>query len=169
MQDDTKCKSIIIIANPLYLCKQVIMMEGCTLTLRELNEYYNLMGRLARAHRLLASLETADGLRSPQPDGMPHTPGYRDRVGELAVEITDMRESVASLETEAHRIEREVSQFIDSIPDDQARLIFRLRFLRGLSWGEVATIVGGGNTENSVKCICYRYLRRENLQRRDAP
>ena len=128
------------------------------MTLEELNEYFRLLGRLNRARELLASLEAAAAPRSPQLDGMPHTPGYSDRVGSLAAEITDMRTRVADLENEARWESVEVSRFIDSIPDDQARLIFRLRFLRGLSWGEVAAIIGGGNTENSVKKICYRHL-----------
>lgn len=139
------------------------------MTLEELNEYFHLLGQLNKARELLASLEAAAAPRSPQLDGMPRAPGYSDRVGELATEIADMRTRVAELENEERWEGIEVSRFIDGIPDDQARLIFRLRFLRGLCWGEVAAIVGGGNTENSVKCICYRYLRRENLQRRDAP
>ncbi len=128
------------------------------MTLEELNEYFHLLGQLNKARELLASLEAAAVPRSPQLDGMPHTPGYSDRVGQLAAEIADMRARVESLEDEVRWAGHEVSRFIDSIPDDQARLIFRLRFLRGLSWGEVAAIIGGGNTENSVKKICYRNL-----------
>lgn len=139
------------------------------MTLEELNEYFRLLGRLNKARELLASLEASAAPKSPQPDGMPHAPGYSDRIGSLAAEITDTREKVSELEDEVRWEGVDVARFIDSIPDYQARLIFRLRFLRGLSWGEVAAIIGGGNTENSVKCICYRYLHKENLQRSDAP
>ncbi len=128
------------------------------MTLEELNNYFHLLGQLNKARELLSSLQAAATPRSPQLDGMPHTPGYSDRVGSLAAEIADMRARVASLEDEARWAGHEVSRFIDGIPDDQARLIFRLRFLRGLSWGEVAAIIGGGNTEGGVKKICYRYL-----------
>lgn len=128
------------------------------MTLEELNEYFHLLGQLNKARELLTSLEAAAGPQSPQLDGTPHSAGYSDRVGELAAEIADMRTRVASLEQEAHWESVEVCRFIDSIPDDQARLIFRLRFLRGLCWGEVAAIIGGGNTEGGVKKICYRYL-----------
>lgn len=128
------------------------------MTLEELNEYFHLLGQLNKARGLLVSLETAAAPRSSQLDGMPHTPGYSDRVGGLAAEIADMRARVASLEDETRWEGVEISRFIDTIPDDQARLIFRLRFLRGLAWGEVAEIIGGGNTENSVKKICYRHL-----------
>ena len=51
-----------------------------------------------------------------------------------------------------------VTAYITQIPDDQTRMIFRLRFLRGLTWSEVAALIGGRNTESAVKNICYRYL-----------
>lgn len=128
------------------------------MTLQELNRYFRLLEKLGKARELLASLEAAAAPRSPQLDGMPHTPGCSDRVGELATEIADMQARVAHLEDEVRWVGVEISRFIDGIPDDQARLVFRLRFLRGLCWGEVAAIIGGGNTEGSVKKICYRYL-----------
>ena len=139
------------------------------MTLEKLNGYFRLLAQLNRAREMLASLEVAATPRSPQLDGMPHTPGSGDRVGELTAEITDMRDRVEALAEDTGQKRREIESYVDGIQDDQARHIFRLRFLRGLSWGEVAAIIGGGNTENSVKCICYRYLHKENLQRSDAP
>ena len=73
--------------------------------------------------------------------GMPHTPGIKDKVGDLAAES-----------------EGQIMPFIQGIDDDQTRLIFRLRFLRGLAWKEVAAVIGGRNSEDSVKMVCYRYL-----------
>lgn len=128
------------------------------MTLEELNEYFRLLGRLNKARELLASLEASAAPRSPHLDGMPHVPGYSDRIGSLAAEIADTREKISELEDEVRWEGVDVARFIDSIPDYQARLIFRLRFLRGLCWGEVAAIIGGGNTEGGVKKICYRYL-----------
>lgn len=132
--------------------------------LQELNTYFCLLERLNKAQELLTSLEAAALPQSPNMDGMPHAPGVRDSVGTLAVEIADMRAQVAFLEQEAAVQGKAVAQYIESIHDDQTRLIFRLRFLRGFSWGEVAAVLGGRNTENGVKSTCYRYL-----QRRDAP
>ena len=51
-----------------------------------------------------------------------------------------------------------VTEFVESIENDQTRMIFRLRFLRCLTWGEVAAVIGGRNTEDGVKSACYRYL-----------
>ena len=79
------------------------------------------------------------------------------KVGDLAAEIVDMDARVGFLEEEVKASEGQIMPFIQGIDDDQTRIIFRLRFLRGLAWKEVATVVGG-NTEESAKRICYRYL-----------
>ncbi|HJF02223.1 hypothetical protein [Flavonifractor plautii] len=90
--------------------------------------------------------------------GMPHAPGVRDKVGDLAVEIADMTERIRYLKEEIDRAEAAVTEFVESIENDQTRMIFRLRFLRCLTWGEVAAVIGGRNTEDGVKSACYRYL-----------
>ncbi|NBK80154.1 hypothetical protein D5272_16630 [bacterium D16-76] len=129
------------------------------MTLQELNQYFRRLEQLGKARNLLASLEAAAAPQSPNLDGMPRaSSGISDSVGRLAAEIADMRARVELLERQAAAQYGEIAQYIEGIPDDQARLIFRLRFLRGLSWKEVAAIVGGGNTEPGVKMICYRYL-----------
>ena len=50
-----------------------------------------------------------------------------------------------------------VDAFIADINDSHMRRIIRLRFLDGLSWADVARMVGG-NTEDSVKKMFYRFL-----------
>ena len=65
---------------------------------------------------------------------------------------------VGFLEEEVKASEGQIMPFIQGIDDDQTRLIFRLRFLRGLAWKEVAAVIGGRISEDSVKMACYRYL-----------
>ena len=84
--------------------------------------------------------------------GMPHTPGIKDKVGDLAAEIVDMDARVGFLEEEVKASEGQIMPFIQGIDDDQTR------FLRGLAWKEVAAVIGGRNSEDSVKMVCYRYL-----------
>lgn len=129
------------------------------MTLDELNQHFNSIQRLAEARELLQSLRSAACPGAGLPTGMPHAPGIQDRAGNLAAEIVDMYASVESLEHEVDAKESAIAQFIESIEDNQTRLIFRLRFLRGLAWKDVAAIIGGGNTAESVKVVCYRFLR----------
>lgn len=128
------------------------------MTLQELNQFLRLLEQLNKACNLLGALEDSAAPGSPVLNGLPGAPGYGDNVGKLAVEIADMRIRVESLKSEVEQKRREIERYIGGISEDQVRLIFRLRFLRGLAWGEVAAIVGGGNTEGGVKKICYRYL-----------
>lgn len=128
------------------------------MTLAELNQHFELIEKLARARELLQSLRDSARPGASALTGMPHATGVKDKVGDLAAEIVDMDARVGFLEKEARASEAIIMPFIQGIDDDQTRMIFRLRFLRGLTWKEVAAVVGGRNSEESVKMVCYRYL-----------
>lgn len=139
------------------------------MTLQELSQYFRLREQLARDEEILKSLRAAACPGAQALTGMPHAPGVRDKVGDLAVEIADMENQIERLKESVAQAEIRVSDFISTIENDQTRMVFRLRFLRCLTWGEVAAVIGGRNTENSVKSICYRYLESCNgVTRRDA-
>lgn len=53
----------------------------------------------------------------------------------------------------------QVEKFIANIGDSHTRRIIRFRFVDGYSWNEVADRIGGGNTEDSVRKICERYIK----------
>lgn len=128
------------------------------MTLEELNRHLALVEEIAKVEELLRSLREAAFPGSGGLSGMPHAPGVKDKVGELAVEIADMEAQLALLRREAADSEAAVLEWISTVTDAQTRLLFRLRFLRGLPWKEVARIFGGRNSEDSVRMICYRYL-----------
>ena len=129
------------------------------MTKQNLDRHLELQQKLESNRDLFAALEAAAGPRVQKLDGMPHAPSVSDPVGVLAAEIADMRETVAQLETEVACSAIEIADYIQGIPDSLTRMIFRLRFIHGMVWKEVAATVGGGNTENAVKNICYRYLK----------
>lgn len=54
-----------------------------------------------------------------------------------------------------------LNEFIETINNPAIRLAIRTRFVDGFSWNKVADTLGGGNTEDSVKKMCYRYIQRE--------
>lgn len=131
------------------------------MTLIELNRYFELVSNLARTKELLDNLRAAAYYpASPALTGMPHAPGVKDKVGDLAVEIADLETRKEYIEKEIRRQKSKVEEFVATIDDYYLRTLFRLRFERGLSWKEVANIVGGRNSEESVKSACYRYLRK---------
>lgn len=139
------------------------------MTKQELSDHVELRKRLAASLELLASLEAAAGPGAQKLDGLPRAPGIRDRVGDCASAIADAKEDIARTEAKIARSESAVVAFISTIGDLQTRTIFRLRFLGGMSWKEVATATGGGNTESGVKNICYRYIARGGPARMGRP
>lgn len=137
------------------------------MTLQELNEYLELGETLERNEELLANLESAAHPGAQVMTGMPHATGIKDRVGDLAIEIADMREDIEAIRLQIDQRTDEVQQFIREIPDAQLRLVFRLRFVRRLSWKEAAGVMGRYKTAASAKNLVYSYMaeleRIENL------
>lgn len=128
--------------------------------MQELSKYYNLLQRIHRAEEILAGLQSAAVPGAQVLNGMPHASGVKDRLGDLAAEITDMQRLIWELEQQAGQERAKVASYIDSIDDEQTRMIFRLRFLHCLTWQEVADIVGRRNSAAGVRMICKRYLKK---------
>lgn len=128
------------------------------MTLRELSIYYKLHERLKQNKQMLSSLYAAAGLGAQEITGMPHAPGVSDQVSSLVIEIEDLRKRISRLESECAQEKKILERYIDTIEDDQTRMVFRLRFLHCMTWSQVAKAIGGRNTANSVKLICHRYL-----------
>lgn len=128
------------------------------MTIQELSVYYNVRKKLDDERETLKRLERAAVPGAQNLDGMPHGHSVSDKVGDLAIEIAGTRENVEALEREADAALEFVTQYIDTIDENFIRVIFRLRFVRCLTWQQVAAIVGGSNTGNSVLNICRRYL-----------
>lgn len=134
------------------------------MTLYDLNEHFELRERLAKSEELLMRLREAATPGAQNITGMPRVIGKSDRVGNLAVEIADIEKTLPQLRRQVEQSEKRVLAYIDQISDMSIRTVIRLRFIRCLQWSEVAEIVGGGNTPESVRMLCYRYLRDQGYQ-----
>lgn len=132
------------------------------MTLKELSIYYKLHKQLEQNRQMLSSLYATAGLGAQEITGMPHAPGVSDQVSGLVVEIEDLKKRIARLESECEQEKKILGWYIDTIEDAQTRMIFRLRFVHCMTWPQVAKAVGGRNTANSVKLVCYRHLDKES-------
>jgi len=128
------------------------------LTLQELSEYLRLKERLERNSSILESLYAAASPGAQVFTDMPRTPGTKDKVGDLAIEIADMEERNRHIKNEVSKLEKRINKFIDAVDDEHMRTVLRLRFIRCLTWSEVATAMGGDDTEMRIKMACYRFL-----------
>lgn len=127
------------------------------MTLSDLNLHLDMVTQLANARDRLQSMRESV-MRAQTYDAMPHGTGASDKVGKLAILIVEQEEEVARYEKIVERSEISVKEYIDTIQDNRTKLIFKLRFVCGFSWAEVADVIGGRNTEEAVKSVCYRYL-----------
>lgn len=130
------------------------------MTLDVLNSHLDLVLQLNTAREMLQSMRDSV-LRASTYDGMPHAPGAHDKVGPLAIKLAEQEEVVARYERIVKKSEAEVKAYIDTITDNRTNLIFYLRFICGYEWQAVAEVIGGRNTEDAVKSVCYRYLQSE--------
>ena len=134
------------------------------MTLEELNLHYDAVNKLNSARDRLESMTSF--LKGQNLDGMPRSSGKSRKVEQLAILIEAQEDEVARMEWIVRRSEKPVQDFISAIPDNRTAQIFSLRFIAGYEWEAVALIIGGKNTEGSVKATCYRYL--ESLRRAEA-
>jgi hypothetical protein len=61
-------------------------------------------------------------------------------------------------EIELLEFQNKAEEYIQSISDSSIRTIFRLRYIDGLTWGQVGINMGGGNNEDSVRKAHDRFL-----------
>jgi len=128
------------------------------MTLEELNEHHDLLDRLRQAVEMRDALMSAACPGAQNLSGMPHATGVSDKIGDLAVEIADLDTAIEHLENEIAKSEAALSEWISGIDNTYTKIIFRLRFIRGMQWKEVAGIIGKYKSEESVKHAVYRYL-----------
>lgn len=133
------------------------------MTFETLRHHWELRQQLEKHEDLLCELRHSAQAASHAPDGMPRTKGVSDKVSTLAIAIVDLEERIAYLKKTIAAEEGDISTWISSIDDILTRQIFRLRFLCGLPWADVAQTVGGRNTASSVKMVCSRYLDRQRM------
>lgn len=102
------------------------------MTIQELSKYYDIQTALEKDREVYDNLRQKAGPSSPQLTGMPHVSGVRDKVGDLAVELTDMEDRIQYLEEQAQTERLKVEAYCRSIMD--ARLC---RTSRPLRWRTV--------------------------------
>ena len=95
-------------------------------------------------------------------DGMPHVRGNGDMIARCVAEIVDLKAIIAAKYQQCIHERSRLERYIAGIPDSLTRQIFTLRFVNGFTWYQVSAHIGGDNSEDSVKKICYRYIAKSN-------
>ena len=128
------------------------------MTVKELNQYRFLLGEIKYLERKINEQKATVSVQGSSPE-YPYILQNHTLEGSPACASG----IVTKYCTARLRAEQELDKLIDyitDIPDSQIRQIFNLRFIDGYKWKTVADIVGGGNTEASMKMAVTRYLQK---------
>ena len=124
------------------------------MTLKELSQLYYLNREIEMDKRRLQELEVKALPGSQVLTGMPHTPGVKDKVGEYAAEIADLRGIIEAKHQQCLYERSRLERYISSIDDSLLRQIFTYRFINGLPWRQVAACIGGGIPRTDAEKLC---------------
>ena len=112
------------------------------MTRQDLEKHLKMRRQLMECRDILQNLKRSVGPGTQALTGMPHAPGVKDKVGDLATEIAYMERRVAALQAKVDDQAVEVRNFIAGVQDDQMKIILSLRYIRGLTWIEVGSGAG---------------------------
>lgn len=62
------------------------------------------------------------------------------------------------------KLKRQIYKFIAEIDDSLTRQIFEFRYMKCMSWKQVAYMTGGYMSEDAVRKMAERYLKKVNLK-----
>ncbi len=130
------------------------------MTLHELSQLYWLNREIETERERLRRLEgQAYAAGAASADSMPRAPGVSRKTERYAVAIASIRQAIEANLIRCQEERAKLEAYISGIDDSLTREIYRLRFVEGQSWAEVAAHVGGGNTVEGIRKRVYRYLR----------
>lgn len=129
------------------------------MTREELSKLYWLNREIQLEQLRLEELRSAaESVTSPI-SGLPHVKGELRRAEDIRILLAEQVELVA-LKVKQSVIEyNRLLRFIGDVDDPLVREILRRRFVDGQTWRDVAQSLGGGNSEEGVRKLCYRFLK----------
>lgn len=132
------------------------------MTLKELSQLYYLRNEIKKDRERLESLrQRSYALPSAKVTGMPGGGNAAgSNIDRYVPAVTDLERIIAEKIARCAVEQTKLENYIADIPDSLTRQIFTERFINGRSWVRVAYNVGGYNSEDGVKKICYRYIKK---------
>ena len=128
------------------------------MTKNELRQIYNLNQEVRMLQRELDKLRCKSLVKSPTVDNMPRG-GKKYGIDDYAADIADYEAAIRGLLAQAQIQRKKIIEYIESIDDSLMRQIIFYRHISCMTWNEVASAIGGGNTEGSVKMQYNRFFK----------
>ena len=122
------------------------------MTINQLRQYRKLK---SRKNMLCASRDDVI-MRSRTGDG---TGGSYGGVSNPVAVSAEKRDKLTEKIDGIQRQLDEIESYIDSC-DEYVGTMLKLHYINGKSWANIALRAGGNNTENGVRMICHRFVRK---------
>ena len=127
------------------------------MTSKQLDQVFNLTREKRELEKMLLEIPDITAVRYDS-IGVSNS-GISSPVQKIAEQREKIRELISMKLAEISIAEREILEYIFSIDDSQIRRIMRLRHIELKSWLQVANVIGGNNTADSVRMMHDRYLK----------
>ena len=129
-----------------------------TMTIQELKNYKKLNKSIRYWKRELAILKKESLVKSPQMTGMPGSGKMPDPTAERALKEAKLMEKLERMLQKQQEESDRIMNWILTIDDPMIQTIMHARYIRDKSWRAISFLVGGNNTEESVRKMHTRYL-----------
>jgi len=138
------------------------------MTLKELSQLYYLNREIEMDGQRIAELRAkAENASAGQLSDMPKSPNMENKLERYVAEMVDLEVIIHAKRQQCIHEQKRLERYIADIDDSLIRQIFKLRFIQGLNWLQVAHRLGGPMTESYVKNTCYKFLRQSNKDAKD--
>lgn len=130
------------------------------MTLEELNSYNAIKGHIEHCREKIRELNGRT-ICSPRFDtsGISKSPTPQNSVEERYIRALSKKEDYERQIAEDTALVQRIEKYISSIKDRRTRMIFEMHIYDAKKFWEIAIKFGGGNSEQSVKNVFYRYLK----------
>ena len=85
---------------------------------------------------------------------------YAETVRQTVTAYRAMEQRAAENALHLVQMKARIEIFLLSIPDADLRQAFALRYLKGQTWQEIASALGGSVTEDNIRVRAHRYIQK---------
>ena len=132
------------------------------MTLHDLSQLLYLRREIAVEQRRLEELEKAVEIQHLSLPDIPDICWQLMDNGTLQ-EIERCKQLIEQCMKKSIQEYKKLIVYISKIDDSMIRQIIFLRFIQGLTWVQVASEIGGGNSPDSIRMMVKRYLAKCNI------
>jgi hypothetical protein len=134
--------------------------HGGNMTRKELEGLYYLRKEIERDEERIEELRAKAESCTQQLSDMPHGSGISDKTSEYVDKIIELQLKIFEKALDCIEQETRITDFLRTIDDPLIRLIIELRHVDFMKWRDIAQKIGGENTEDSVRMMHGRFLKK---------